>query len=101
MLNTVAHDRGSRKIDVVIDIEANADLASVSSEISAILAKDELPFGHHAQLLGEHQARTAARNRLGLAGGAAFIGTILVLLADFRSIRLASWQPSVPARLSR
>lgn len=90
MQNTIAHDAGSRKIDVVIDLLPGADLGAVSSEIDAVIAAISLPRGHHAEVFGEHTARAAARSRLVFASVLALIGVALVLYADFRSARLAA-----------
>jgi CzcA family heavy metal efflux pump len=89
MQNTIAHDAGSRKMDVVVDLTTAADLAVVAKQIAARVSDLKLPIGHHAELLGEHQAQTKARGRLMFATLLALIGIGLVLLADFRSARLA------------
>ncbi len=88
MQNTIAHDAGSRKLDVVIDLDPNADLGAVASAVETRLAAHALPPGHHGQMLGEHLARTRARSRLLFACLLAMLGVALVLLADFRSARL-------------
>jgi len=89
MANTIAHVDGSRKIDVVIDINADADLGAVGTAIDAEVAALTLPAGHHTEVLGERAARASARARLAFAGFLSLIGIALVLLADFRSARLA------------
>jgi multidrug efflux pump subunit AcrB len=43
--------------------------------------------GHHAELLGEYQARSLAQRRLGVFSLVALLGVVLVLLADFRAVR--------------
>ncbi len=88
MANTIAHDQGSRKIDVVVDLEPGADLGAVSAAIEAERAALELPTGHHAEILGEHVARSRARGRLLFAAALAMIGIAVVLASDFRSLRL-------------
>lgn len=88
MPNTIAHDAGSRKLDVIVDLTAGADLRAVASRIEAEVDATELPAGHHPRILGEHAARSAARARLGIAAALALVGVALVLLADFRSGRL-------------
>ena len=89
MANTIAHVDGSRKIDVVIDINADADLGAVGAAIDAEVAALTLPAGHHTEVLGERAARASARARLAFVGLLSLIGIALVLLADFRSMRLA------------
>jgi Cu/Ag efflux pump CusA len=87
--NTIAHDATARKIDVLIDLAPGADLSRVSHEVSMRVAALSLPPGHHAAILGEGAARQAARSRLLNVAGFALFGIFLVLLADFRSARLA------------
>jgi CzcA family heavy metal efflux pump len=86
--NLIAHDAASRKLDVVIDVGAHADLSTIAAAIEARVSALALPVGHHAELLGEHQARARARDRLAFASAFALLGIALVLFADFRSLRL-------------
>jgi CzcA family heavy metal efflux pump len=90
MSNTIAHVDGSRKIDVLVDLDPSADLGAVGPAIDAEVAQLALPAGHHAEILGERAARDAARARLAFAAALALVGIFLVLLADFRSLRLAT-----------
>jgi Cu/Ag efflux pump CusA len=86
--NTIMHDAGSRKLDVIVDIDAHADLAAVARGVEARVGALVLPSGHHAEILGEHQARERARDKLVFASAFALLGIALVLFADFRSLRL-------------
>ncbi|MEY4509736.1 MAG: hypothetical protein RLZZ450_1858 [Pseudomonadota bacterium] len=90
MLNTIAHDAGSRKLDVTLDLTPDADLAQVAAKSAALVAVYPFAAGHHAELLGEYQARSRARSRLGAASLFALLGVVLVLLADFRA-----WRPAL------
>jgi CzcA family heavy metal efflux pump len=87
--NTIAHDATTRKLDVLIDLAPGADLSGVSSAVASRVGALTLPVGHHAEILGEGAARTEARTRLLGAAVLALIGIFLVLLADFRSARVA------------
>lgn len=87
--NTIAHDAASRKVDVFVDLSEGADLAQVSASIADRVSALSLPPGHQAQILGEGAARAAARSRLLQIAALAMVGIFLVLLADFRSTRLA------------
>ena len=87
--NTIAHDATTRKLDVLIDLAPGADLSRVGSEVATRVASTRLPPGHHAEILGEGAARGAARSRLFGASALALVGIFFVLLADFRSGRLA------------
>ena len=87
--NTIAHDATARKLDVLIDLATGADLARVSANVTARVASLSLPPGHHAEILGEGAAREAARTRLLGVAALALVGIFFVLLADFRTARLA------------
>ena len=87
--NTIAHDATARKLDVLIDLAPGADLARVSAAVATRVHALRLPTGHHAEILGEGAARTAARARLFSVAAFALLGIFFVLLADFRSGRLA------------
>jgi Cu/Ag efflux pump CusA len=86
--NVIAHDATARKLDVLIDLERSADLASVSSQVAEKVSTLALPPGHHAEILGEGAARKAARERLLHAAVLALLGIFFVLLVDFRSPRV-------------
>lgn len=90
MPNTITHDATRRKLDVVIDLDANADLASVGREVAARVAATSMPVGIDVEILGEGAARAAARTRLLVLSALALAGIWLVLLADFGSVRLAA-----------
>lgn len=87
--NTIAHDATTRKLDVLIDLAPGADLSSVSTAVASRVSALELPPGHQAEILGEGAARSAARTRLFGVAALAIVGIFFVLLADFRSARLA------------
>jgi len=87
--NAIAHDATTRKVDVLIDVTPDVDLARVSAQVASRVGALRLPFGHHAEILGEGAARTAARVRLFSIAALALAGIFVVLLADFRSSRLA------------
>jgi len=90
MPNTIAHDAGGRKLDVLIDLSEGADLAAVSASVVRSIAGLTLPAGHHAEVLGEGAARSAARSRLFGFAALALAGIFLVLLMDFGSPRRAA-----------
>jgi Cu/Ag efflux pump CusA len=87
MLNTIAHDAGSRKLDLTVDLAPDADLALVAAQITTRVRAFPFVAGHHAELLGEYQARAEAQSRLGVLSLFALLGVVLVLLADFRAVR--------------
>lgn len=87
--NLIAHDSTVRKLDVFIDLEPTADLSLVNASVHAKLAAIQFPAGHHAEVLGEGTARQAARGRLFQLTALALLGIFFILLADFRSPRIA------------
>lgn len=89
MQNTIAHDAGSRKLDVVVDLAVGADLGQIARAIAAKVRAFPFAAAHHAELLGEYRARTQAQTKLAVVSALALFGVALVLLADFRSLRLA------------
>ncbi len=90
MPNTIAHDAGSRKIDVIVDLDPGTDLGAAAVAIDRAVAELDLPAGHHAEILGEHEARAEAQARLAFASVLALVGIVLVLLADFRAPRIVA-----------
>ncbi|QQR91311.1 MAG: efflux RND transporter permease subunit [Myxococcales bacterium] len=89
MPNTIVHESGSRKIDVTLQLDEDADLGGISREVSRVTKAFPMPKGHHAEILGEYQARSSAQRRLLVVGTMALLGIFIVLLADFRSLRLS------------
>jgi Cu/Ag efflux pump CusA len=66
------------------------DLGDVARDVEKKVRSLTFPPGYHPELLGEHAARQASRNRLLWLAGAALIGIVLVLHADFQSFRLTA-----------
>lgn len=87
--NLIAHDSGSRKIDVSCDA-LGRDLGAVAKDVGAALASAPLGPGHHAEVTGEYAARERARGNLVALAALAMLGIGVVLYADFQSWRLAS-----------
>ncbi len=86
--NIIVHEGAARRIDVTCDAKGR-DLGAVAGDVKAAMARLSLPEGHHAELLGEWQARSASRARLLSLGALALFGIFVVLYADFREIRAA------------
>lgn len=87
--NAIVHEGTSRKLDLLIDLNPRADLSAVGKQVAQRVGALRLPMGHHAEILGEGAARSAARMQLLSISALALIGIFLILLADFRSGRLA------------
>ncbi len=88
--NTIAHQAGSRKLDITVVLREGADLGAVSAEVARVTGTYALPPGHHIEVLGEHVARAEAQRSLFGIGAMALVGVFLILLADFRSLRMAT-----------
>jgi len=87
--NKISHLGGSRKFDITVNLAPGADLGAVAAQVNKVVAAYPLPQGHHAEILGEHVARDDAQKTLLFAGAFALLGVLLILLADFRSLRMA------------
>lgn len=86
--NVVQREGASRRLDVTCDATGR-DLGAVARDIQSAVDKIKFPAAHHAELLGEWQARGAARGRLlGLSLFALF-GIGVILYSDFRSLKVA------------
>ncbi len=87
--NEIKREGASRRIDVTCNVRGR-DLGDVARDIEKKVRSLSFPAGYHPELLGEHAARQASRNRLLWLAGAALFGIMLVLHADFQSIRLTA-----------
>jgi Cu/Ag efflux pump CusA len=87
MPNEITRENGSRRIDVTLNVR-DRDLGSVARDIEARLASIALGTGYHAEVLGESVERAASSRRLLLWAGVAVAAIVLLLLADFGSMRL-------------
>ncbi|MCA8949693.1 MAG: efflux RND transporter permease subunit [Planctomycetes bacterium] len=87
--NVVKRDGASRKIDITCNVR-DADLGTVATAIAARVAATPLPLGCHSEVLGEFAAREAAQARLLWLALVAVLAVLLLLHADFRSLRLTA-----------
>jgi CzcA family heavy metal efflux pump len=86
--NVVQREGASRRLDVTCDAKGR-DLGAVARDIHTAIGKLSFPPGHHAELIGEWQARGAARGRLLGLTMLALFGIGVVLYSDFRSVKVA------------
>ena len=88
--NAIKRIDTSRKIDVTCNVEGR-DLGSVAREIEKRVLEDvKFQSGYRPAFLGEYEEATKSRNRLlGLTVFAIF-GIVLMLHADFQSIRIVA-----------
>src|SRR5262245_8249933 len=87
--NEIKRESASRRIDVTCNVQGR-DLGSVAREIEAKVRALPFPREYHPEFLGEYAARQASRNRLNLLAVGAIVGILLLLHADFRSVRLTA-----------
>jgi Cu/Ag efflux pump CusA len=87
--NIIQREGASRRIDVSCDVKGR-DLGSVAREIEGKVKALSFDRGYHPEFLGEYAARQAARNRLLGLSVLALLGILLLLHADFRSLRLVT-----------
>jgi CzcA family heavy metal efflux pump len=87
--NVVQREGGSRRIDVTCDVRGR-DLGAVATDVETKVRALEYPLGYHPELLGEYAARAEAQRQLFWLGALALLGILLVLYADFRSLRLTA-----------
>ena len=86
--NVVNREGASRRLDVTCDAKGR-NLGAVARDIAAAIEAAKLPAGHHAELLGEWQARGAARGRLFGLSLLALFGIGVILYSDFRNLKVA------------
>ena len=86
--NAIERENQSRRIDVGANV-SGGDLGAVVDQVEDIVAGVNFPRGYYAEVIGESNELTAARNQLLLFGLAAVIAILLLLHAAFGSLRLA------------
>lgn len=87
--NVVLREAASRRIDVTLDVKGR-DLGTVAREVEAKVRGLSFDNGYHPEFLGEYAARQASRNRLLALSGLALLGILMILYADFRSVKLTA-----------
>jgi CzcA family heavy metal efflux pump len=87
--NVIQREGASRRIDVTCDVKGR-DLGSVAREVEDKVKALSFERGYHPEFLGEYAARQAAQSRLLALSAVALLGILLLLHADFRSLRLVT-----------
>ena len=85
--NAIKREGASRRIDVTCNVAGRA-LGDVAREIEQRMGKITFARGYHPEILGEWAERQAAQNRLMWLSLASLAGILVLLLADFQSVRL-------------
>jgi CzcA family heavy metal efflux pump len=86
--NAIKREGASRRIDVTCNVSGRA-LGEVVKEIEQRVAGVSFKAGHHAEVLGEWAERQAAQRRLSWLTCGSLLGIFLILLSDFKSVRLS------------
>src|SRR5262249_32154918 len=76
-------------IDVTCNV-AERDLGSVARDVEERVKQLEFPREYHPEFLGEYAAREESRRRLLALAGLSLLGILLIIHADFRSLRLTA-----------
>ncbi|MCB1226018.1 MAG: efflux RND transporter permease subunit, partial [Verrucomicrobiales bacterium] len=85
--NAIKREGASRRIDVTCNVSGRA-LGEVARDIETKVNAVAFPRGYHPEILGEWAERQAAQSRLGWLALASVLGILVVLFADFQSLRL-------------
>ena len=87
--NEIKREGASRKIDVTCNVQGR-DLGSVAREIEKRVRALDFEREYHPEFLGEYAAREESRRRLMALGALSLLGILLIIHADFRSVRLTA-----------
>lgn len=87
--NVIVRENASRKIDISCNAKGR-DLGSVAKEIETKLKSLSLLPGYHFEVMGEYKAREASQKKLMFLSLFSLIGILIVLFADFKSVRLTT-----------
>ncbi len=87
--NEIKREGASRKIDVTCNVQGR-DLGSVAREIEKRVRALDFEREYHPEFLGEYAAREESSRRLLALGALSLIGILLIIHADFRSVRLTA-----------
>ena len=87
--NEIKREGASRRIDVTCNVQGR-DLGSVAREIEKRVRALDFPREYHPEFLGEYAAREESRRRLMALSVLSLLGILLIIHADFRSLRLTA-----------
>jgi len=87
--NAIKREGASRRIDVTCNV-VDRDLGAVARDIADRVAGVTFAPGYHPEILGEFAERQAAQSRLGWLALASFAGILVLLYADFQSVRVVT-----------
>jgi CzcA family heavy metal efflux pump len=87
--NEIKREGASRKIDITCNVSGR-DLGSVAREIENRVRGLSFEREYHPEFLGEYAAREESRSRLMALSVLSLLGILLIIHADFRSLRLTA-----------
>jgi len=87
--NEIKREGASRRIDVTCNV-VGRDLGSVAREIEQQVRGMEFEQEYHPEFLGEYAARSESQTRLLALSALSLVGILLILHADFGSVRLTA-----------
>ena len=85
--NQINRENASRRIDVTANVRGR-DLGAAARDVEAKVRALRFERGYHPEFLGEYAARQSSRNRLLALGGLSLLAILVLLHADFGSLRL-------------
>ncbi len=88
--NIITRENASRKIDITCNVTPGADLGQVARAIEAKVKGVPLDREYHPEFLGEYAARAESRRRLLTLAASRLLGVLLVIHADFKTLRLTA-----------
>ena len=88
--NVITHEKASRKIDITCNVTPGADLGQVARSIEAKVKAVPLDREYSTEFLGEYAAREESRRRLLTLAVLSLLGVLLVIHADFKTVRLTT-----------
>jgi CzcA family heavy metal efflux pump len=87
--NEIKREGASRRIDVTCNVQGR-DLGSVAREVEKRVRALDFEREYHPEFLGEFAAREESRRRLMALSVLSLLGILLIIHADFRSLRLTA-----------
>jgi CzcA family heavy metal efflux pump len=88
--NEIKREGASRRIDVTCNVKDGRDLGSVAREVEAKVRQLAFDREYHPEFLGEFAAREESRQRLMALAALSLLGVLLIIHADFRTVRLSA-----------
>ena len=85
--NEIKREAGSRRIDITCNV-SGSDLGAVARAVEAKVGAVGFAQGYHPEFLGEYKALQESKASLYGIGTLCFLGILVLLYAEFKSLRL-------------